>query len=1064
MKKIYLLIITLALFAGCNDAEAKYNLNPANLKCEYQVNPLGIDILQPRLSWVLESDKKNQMQSAYRLIVATSKEKLDKNIGDAWDSAKVASDINSNVPYQGNTLKSDTTYYWKIKVWDAAGAESKWSNPAIWSMGLLNDSEKIAKWIGYDKDLDPAPDPINNHFANSTWIWSTKEPKKADSPVKKRYFRKDIIIPANKKIKTAIIAITAEHSFELFLNGEKIGEMERVRLPQRYNLSKLLKQGKNNIAVIGEDTPTNGQFSGLISTILIDFDNGEPMVVKTDETWAVLDTCPDNWQTTETEKLNFKNVEVVCKYGEKWEWMPSGNLQLPPAKYLRKSFTLAKPIAKATAYSSALGLYELHINGQKVSNDLLTPGWTAYDIRVYYNTYDVTSILKKGNNAIGAILADGWYAGYVGGGMARENYGRYPRFFSQIHVTYADGTKEIIKTDETWKATNNGPITEADFLMGQTYDATKEMPGWDKSDFDESTWDKPNVTESIKAKLQAYPSYTVKEIAEIKPIEITEPAKDVYVINTGQNLAGVARIKFNEPKGTKIRLRFAEMLKPDGNIYVTNLRGARCYDHYICKGTDNEVFQPQFTFHGFQYIEITGVSKKPSLDDVTAIAFSSAIPRTGNFQCSDETANKLYSNICWTQWSNFIDIPTDCPQRDERLGWLGDAQIYIRTASYNNDVSAFFTKWNVDLFDAQLENGDMVDVAPRRGGTHGNAAGWGDAATVCPWTIYQVYGDKRILEKHYDGMVKWVEFCLENSKDFIRPNFGYGDWLSVNAWTNKEILATQYFAYSTKILAQTAKVLGKTQDNEKYNQLFENIKAAFNKAFVEPDGKVVNYTQTAYVLSIAFGLLDEEKEKLVAEHLVTDIEKRDFHLTSGFLGTKDLMTTLTAIGRADVAYKLFHQDSYPGWNFSIKHGATSIWERWDGWTPENGFADSGMNSFAHYSFGAVAEWIFKTIGGIDTDGPGFKKIIIKPQPGGKLTWAKTSYDSINGLIATDWKITDGVFKLDVIIPANTTARIYIPTSEQESVKMDGKRINCKYENGFAIIESGSGKYQFQSKI
>jgi len=766
----------------------------------------------------------------------------------------------------------------------------------------------------------------------------------------------------------------------------------------------------------------------------------------------------------ETEKLGFKNVEVVCKYDEKWKWMPSGDLQLPAAKYLRKSFAISKPIAKATVYSSALGLYELRINGEKVGDDLLTPGWTAYDIRTYYNTYDVTDVVKKGGNAIGAILADGWYAGYVGGGMAREHYGRYPRFFSQLHITYTDGTTEIIKTDESWKATNDGPIFEADFLMGQGYDATKEMPGWDKAKFDDSKWGKPNVAESIKTKLQAYPAYTVKEIAEIKPVEITEPAKGVYVINAGQNLAGVARVKFNEPKGTKIRIRFAEMLKPDGNLYVTNLRGARCHDTYICKGGGNEVFEPQFTFHGFQYLEITGVSKRPTKNDVTVIAFSSAVPRAGHFECSDETANKLYSNICWTQWSNFIDIPTDCPQRDERLGWLGDAQIYVRTASYNNDVSAFFTKWNVDLFDAQLENGNMVDVAPRRKGTHGNAAGWGDAATVCPWTIYQVYGDKKILEKHYDGMVKWVEFCLKDSKDFIRPKFGYGDWLSVNAWTNKEILATQYFAYSAKLVAKAAKVLGKTEDYEKYNKLFENIKAAFNKAFVESDGRVKNYTQTAYVLSIAFGLLDGEKEKLAAEHLVADIEKRDFHLTSGFLGTKDLMTTLTAIGRADVAYKLFHQDSYPGWNFSIKQGATSIWERWNGWTPEHGFADAGMNSFAHYSFGAVAEWMFKTIGGIDTDGVGFKKIIIRPQPGGKLTWAKTSYNSINGLIATGWKIKDGVFKLEVTIPANTTATIYVPASERESVKMDGRKTDFKYENGFAIIESSSGKYRFESKI
>jgi len=547
-------------------------------------------------------------------------------------------------------------------------------------------------------------------------------------------------------------------------------------------------------------------------------------------------------------------------------------------------------------------------------------------------------------------------------------------------------------------------------------------------------------------------------------------------------------------------IRFAERLNPDGTIYTTNLRGARATDTYICKGDGEEIWQPKFTFHGFQYVELTGYPGRPGKDAITGIELTSDTPVAGAFECSDAVANRLYKNITQTQRANFIEIPTDCPQRDERLGWMGDAQIYVRTATYNTDISAFFTKWLVDVEDAQLENGAFSDVSPRKGALGGGVAAWGDAGVICPWTIYQVYGDARILARHYDAMARWIDYCKGTTKDLLRPATGYGDWLSIKADTPKDVLATAYFAHSTHLMAQIAGVLDKQDEAAKYNELFEQIKAAFNKAYVGADGRIKGDTQTVYVLALAFDLLDADKQVHARQHLVDNIKARDWHLSTGFVGTKDLMMTLTNINRADVAYRLYHndtfpswgfsikhgatsiwerwdgwtpdkgfQDSFPSWGFSIKHGATSIWERWDGWTPDKGFQDPGMNSFAHYSFGAVAEWMFRTIGGIDTDGPGYRNIIIRPLPGGRLNFAKGRYNSINGLIATDWRLGEGNLYLNVSIPANTIATVYIPATGIDNVTESGKPLDqaagvkfLRMADNAAVCRIGSGTYRFAS--
>ena len=691
---------------------------------------------------------------------------------------------------------------------------------------------------------------------------------------------------------------------------------------------------------------------------------------------------------------------------------------------------------------------------------------------MYYKTYEVTDLIKNGSNTIGAVLADGWYAGYLGFGKKREHYGSKPRLFVQLEIEYENGHIQKVVTDGTWKA-RYGPILETDFLMGEIYDGRKEMPGWDTPSFDDSSWDEVAVTDNSEGigEVQSYPGETVQKIMEIKPKELTEPDEGVYVFDMGQNFAGWVRLKVNGKAGTKVVLRFAEILNPDGSIYTENLREARCTDTYILKGKGKELWEPQFTFHGFRYVEVTGYPGKPGLDTVTGVVVHSAIPITGSFECSNPMVNQLYSNIVWSQRGNFIEIPTDCPQRDERLGWTGDAQIFIRTSTYNMDVSAFFTKWLVDLEDAQSDEGGFPDVAPRKVAMGDGTAAWGDAGVICPWTIYEVYGDKRVIERHYESMKKWISYLKKNSKDLLRPAKGYGDWVSIASDTPKDVIATAYFAYSTRLVSKAAAVLGKDEDADKYEELFEQIRSAFNKAYVSEDGRIKGETQTCYLLGLYFDLLPEDKREPATLHLIEAIRKKDWHLSTGFVGLSYLVPTLADTGHLDIAYRLLNNDTFPSWGYSIKNGATTIWERWDGWTEEKGFQTPGMNSFNHYSFGSIGRWLFGSVAGIDTEGPGYKRIIIKPRPGGGLDYAKASYKSINGKIVSDWKIKGDKFTLDVTIPANTTATVYVPAGDIESVTEGGKpaaQANAvsllRMEDDSAVFAVGSGHYRFVSKL
>ena len=1061
------------VFSGCA-VSTDSGVTVKKLRCEYRINPLGIDVVKPRLSWILESDERGRMQRAYQILVAGSEEKLKRNKGDLWNSGKVESDRSIHVAYKGKELKSRVRCYWKVRVWDKDGKVSAWSEPAFWTMGLLQAKDRQAKWIGYDAAAPPSyreklePDLLD--FEGCRWVWFPEGDPQKSAAIGTRFFRRNIIIGPGKRIKRARFRLVADDEAVLFVNGREAGKVAGWRPAHTLDVTGKLRAGANTIAIAAANIGDAPNPAGLAGKLLVEFESGDAVAILTDHFWKVSNIEQDNWQGPGFDDSTWKDAKEIVPVGEgPWGKVEEGELVLPPPPYLRKAFSVDRPVKRAVVYASALGLYELHINGKRVGEDYFTSGWTDYTKRVYYQTYDVTGLLVSGYNAIGAVLADGWYAGYLGFGRKREHYGSKPRLFVQLEIEYADGSRQTVITDKSWKAAY-GPLLEADFLMGETYDARKEMAGWDRPGFDDLGWKPVAVTDKIEARVQGYPGVTVRETQQIKPVNLAEPKKDVYVFDLGQNFAGWVELKVKGKAGTKVVLRFAEVLNPDGTIYTRNLRAARCTDTYILAGRGEEVWQPRFTYHGFRYVEVTGYPGRPSLDAITGIVVHSDMPPVGSFECSNPMVNQLWRNIVWSQRSNFVEVPTDCPQRDERLGWTGDAQIFIRTATYNMDVGAFFTKWLVDLEDAQTEEGAFPDVAPHKVAMGSGVAAWGDAGVICPWTIYRVYDDKRIVEKHYESMKKWVDYLQKNSENLLRPAKGYGDWVAVGSKTPKDVIATAYFAYSTRLVSKTAAAIGKNEDAKKYEALFERIKAAFNKAYVSDDGRIKGETQTCYSLGLYFDLLALDKRELAAKHLVEAIRKKDWHLSTGFVGLSYLLPALTQTGNLDIAYRLLNNETFPSWGYSIKNGATTIWERWDGWTEKKGFQDPGMNSFNHYAFGSVGRWLFGTVTGIDTEGPGYKRIIIRPRPGGGFNYAKASYKSIHGKIISDWRIKGRTFTLNVTIPANTTATVYVPAKDPESVTESGKPAagseGVKYlrmEEDAAVYEVGSGNYVFVSE-
>ena len=700
------------------------------------------------------------------------------------------------------------------------------------------------------------------------------------------------------------------------------------------------------------------------------------------------------------------------------------------APLLRKSFKLNKAVMKATAHITALGICELRLNGEKVGATHLLPGWTDYQKRVYYHSYDATSYLRKGENVLGGLIAPGWFSGYFGPFGDKGYYGHDAWFSVELSIEYSDGSCESICSGSDWKG-REGPILAADLLMGETYDARKEILGWDRPGFDDATWTPVSLigsNERLPEIIECYPGEPVRTIAELPAQGVSEPTPGVYVFNLGQNMVGVSRLKIDVPAGTNVILKYGEMLNEDGTVYTQNLRAAKATDRYIAKGGGEEVWQPRFTFHGFQYVEVSGLLKKPELDTVTGVVWMSALKETATFECSNEKVNQLFSNIQWGFRGNYLDVPTDCPQRDERLGWTGDTQMFIRSASYLADIRLFFKKWLVDLHDAQHENGGYPDVAPFMGRLNFGSAAWADAGIICPYVLWQAYGDPECIRPWWPRMKKFMKLiCTDDNRHNGPSAESYGDWLHFNSETPTRLIGLAYRAYNARLMEKMAEVLNESADHVLFGVEAQKSRTLFRDAFFEGSDVAVK-TQTACALAITMDLLEGKDLEKAGQCLVQCLEKGDGYLTTGFVGTGYICPALSKIGRDDLAVQLLLNEEHPSWLYEVNNGATTIWERWNSWTQEDGFGDVGMNSFNHYAFGSICEWMFESLAGIKPDAPGFKTLEVSPRLTDRFDFVKASYASVQGHISIHWKKTDQGFEIELETPVEAT--VLLPSGIQ----------------------------------
>ena len=1078
-------------------AGAGANFYCSKLRCEYRFNPLGVGVRQPRLTWILASrslKERGLRQTAFHILVASTAANLEADHGDLWDSGRTSSDESVHVAYKGRPLISKQYCYWKVRAWDQEGRNSGWSDAAHWSMGLLDRADWQAQWIADRETLGrEASLCFRSGFQSETATLADTEKwvtidlgKVQDMDSVKLYpaaaqnwdYTPGFLFPLRFKIEVGsqpdlsdATEVVDQRQSDVPDPGPLAQTYHFGNVSARYvrlTATRLRSRGQSNfgMALAEMQVLRNGQ--NLAQDAQVTASDWMPETGPWKRKYLV-----DGIVTSETAS------DVLPQYN--------------PATVLRKTFGLSHPVTRATVFVTALGLYEFRINGQRVGADLHVPDWTNYRKQVAYYTYDVGSLLHQGENVIGATLGEGRYAGRVQQWPPRPYlYGCYPKLLLRLEVELADGQSATIVSDGSWRSTTEGPIRFSGIYEGEIYDARLAMPGWDTSGFDASRWRPAHGEESLgDAELVWACNEPIRVVKELKPVKLTEPKPGVYIYDLGQNIAGWCRLKVQAPEATTVTLRHGEMLNDDGTLYAENLHACRLSnapaqtDKFVLRGTSEEVLEPHFTYHGFRYVELTvsggSLSVPPSLETIVGQAFHSALTDAGEFECSSSLLNQLVHNIVWSQRGNLHSVPTDCPNRDERMGFGGDMQTFSQAAIFNMDMAAFFTKWVRDFRADQAVDGRYPDFAPDPDITRAlSSAGWGDAAIIIPWRMYQNYGDKRMLEEHFSSAKRWIEHLVRASTDLVTELGDVDDWLNGDyqryedwpksgANTPNKVFSTAFFAHSTETLAKMAAVIGRKQEAAQYSNLFEQIKASFIRHFVTADGPIEGDTQGGYALALRFNLLPEELRPKAIQHMLDAFKPYHGNLSTGIQASHRLLLELTRNGYKDEAYRLINLQTPPSWGYMIEQGATTIWERWDGYVKGRGFASPSMNSFNHFAFGSVGEWIYKTVLGINLDEshPAYKHFVLRPRPGGGLEWARGSYESIRGRIAVGWKVENGTFTLNVTIPVNTSATVWIPTHQPASVQESGKPAEAapgvtraREEVGAAVFEVAAGSYDF----
>ncbi len=1063
---------------------AAAGLQPRDLRTEYRANPQGIDSTQPRLSWVLASANqrlRGLKQTAYRVVVATSESALAANRGDLWDSGKVDSSQSTQVVYRGKELTSGMAAFWKVEVWDQDGAESDWSAPAEWSMGLLAAGDWQGKWIGRDeKGVVKDPGSPFTALADARWIWDSGHAE-SGAPAGARFFRARFTIPPGRRVTRALAMIGADNSADVYVNGENIASGSDAALPEVKDVTLLTREGENLIAVRASHGRA-GRPAGLIGAVRVEFASGQPFVFVSSNLWLASAKAEPGWEKPGYLDSTWQAANDLGGYGMA-PWGAAG-FQVEhrlPARMLRKEFAVEKRVRRAVVYYSGLGTSELYLNGAKVGDHVLSPGLTDYDKHVLYETFDVTGRVAQGRNAIGLMLGNGRYYAPRDDGRTR-NFG-FPKALVQLNIEFDDGSRESVASDGSWKLTTAGPIRANNEYDGEEYDARREMPGWSRAGFDDSKWEQAQVVAAPAGAVVSQMAEPLRVTETLKPVSVKRLRPGVYIFDLGQNMVGWCRLHVAGPKGTTVTLRHAETLNPDGSLYVANLRSARATDSYTLKGEGAEVWEPRFTYHGFRFVEMSGYPGEPTAAALEGRVVHDDMTREGDFTSSNELLNKIHHNMFWGIRGNYRSIPTDCPQRDERQGWLGDRSQVSRSESYMFDVAAFFTKWTRDLADSQRPSGSIPDVSPNYWPLYNDDLTWPSTFLFVPGMLYDQYGDRRVLERAYPEMKKWMAYIRTYSHDKLISKDMYADWCvppedpklihsqDPARVTDKTLIATSYYYELLELLARYAHILDKPAEAADFESSAAQVKDAFQKRFYKPfSGMYDNGTQTSSILPLYFGIVPKDNRESVMATLVRNIEQVSHgHVGTGLVGAQWLMRTLSDNGRSDIAYEIATQKTYPGWGYMVEKGATTIWELWNGDT-----ADPAMNSGNHVmQIGDLAVWMYEYLAGIRSDPqqPGFRHILIKPYPAGDLTFVRASHRSMYGTIASSWKRDRSVFALNVTIPANTTATVWLPAKDAAGVTESGKPAGAakgvkflRAEDDRAVFEVQSGTYSFRAAL
>jgi len=1030
-------------------------LHVAALKTEYVECPLGIEVAVPRFSWQLAAARRNVRQSAYRILAASAENLLKPGKADLWDSGRIESDRCFEVPYGGRKLSSGQRVFWRVRVWDDKGREA---SAASWfEMGLLDPADWQGEWLAAEDALEAADRSAGIH-----WIW-------ADTPLdaKPVQFRYRFELPASPK-RAELLVSAKDDLLGVWVNGRSVTLPKTLFWGTMCALPLTLKRGSNILcieasALTGGFLPPDG--GALAAMLRIEAADGTVARWTTGPDWRAVNRAAKGWEEPSFDDGDWP-FAVAAKARAKCEPLPSY-----PARLMRRSFKVEKPVARARLYATALGVYEAFVNGRNAGDAKLAPEISMAIDHVFYQTYDVTSLVRTGSNAIGFHVGDGWYAGAFAWRHEHYALGDGPkRLLAQLVIDYQDGSRDIVATDGAWRS-HASPVLASGIYSGESYDARRELPGWNSGDFDDKGWEKVANGGKPHTRLVSQLSPPIRPMKTLEAIGIKEVVPGTFVFDFGQNFSGWGRLRVKGPAGTTVTLRYAEILKPTGEVDQSNLRGAAATDSYVLRGDgESEVYEPKFTYHGFRYVEVGGFPGRLDAEALKGIVAHSAAAETGLFLPANMLVQHIWSNALWSQRSNFFGVPTDCPQRDERMGWMGDIQVFLDAAAFNMDVDAFIRRFLEEVRAGQTADGAYPVVTPQpRSFAPMLTAGWSEAGLILPWTLYRRYGDTRTIADNWAAMSKWMTFLAEANPDCVWRNkrgIDLGDWLSVDAvqpadeTTPRVLVATAYWAYSAALMTEMAEAVGRRQEALAYAELRRNISRAFAAEFVKDDGSVGNGSQTSHVLALHFGLVPENLRPAAAAKLAADTRRRGMRLSTGFLGTPYLLDVLDDNGQREVAISLLLQTEYPSWGYMVRKGATTMWERWN-----SDVGDVAMNSYNHYAFGAVVGFMYRRLGGISAAAPGFRRIVVDPIFDSRIGNVRAEYESVLGRIATEIRGNgDRLTTLRVVVPPNAVAEVHLPSLawREGKASVHGRKETGRDGMPGLVVEIGSGEYEFRA--